>query len=116
MTPRVPRELILAGHPSGDGSQRGAAVAVAPAVGAGRVIGGEDEPLSALASGEPFLLHAGGLPLALLDLGLAASFRSVIPEFTDEIPGLTHEQSQLVLELIERDFNDRQKECLHNQL
>lgn len=47
---------------------------------------------------------------------LAAFMRSIVPELADDVPPLTHKQSQLVLELIERGLNDRQKAFLRSQL
>jgi hypothetical protein len=43
---------------------------------------------------------------------LTTALRSIIPKVSDEIPPLTNEQSQLVLEVAERGLNDRQKEFL----
>lgn len=47
---------------------------------------------------------------------LAAVFRSIIPDFDDEVPGLTKRETRLILDFIERDLNDRQKEFLRSQL
>jgi DNA-binding transcriptional MerR regulator len=41
--------------------------------------------------------------------------RSLLAEFAGELPPLTDEQSQLVLDLVERDLNDRQKAFVRRQ-
>jgi DNA-binding transcriptional MerR regulator len=41
--------------------------------------------------------------------------RSLLAEFAGELPPLTEEQSQLVLDLVERDLNDRQKAFVRRQ-
>jgi DNA-binding transcriptional MerR regulator len=43
---------------------------------------------------------------------LTTALRSIIPKVSDEIPPLTNEQSQLVLEVAERGLTDRQQEFL----
>jgi hypothetical protein len=39
----------------------------------------------------------------------------LLTEFAGELPPLTEEQSQLILDLVERDLNDRQKEFVRRQ-
>lgn len=47
---------------------------------------------------------------------LATMMRSIVPEMANEVPPLTDQQSQLVLELIERGLNERQKAFLRSYL
>lgn len=46
---------------------------------------------------------------------LAGRAHSIMAEFADDLPPLTREQTQLLIELIERDLNDRQKDFVRRQ-
>lgn len=46
---------------------------------------------------------------------LTARARSIVAELAGELPPLTDEQSRLILDVLERDLNDRQKEFVRRQ-